>query len=59
MQAGNDLSLKRPPAPGSKYRSPLIVLLKVAIFWAVTPCSGVVGNQRFRRTGCLHHHPVI
>jgi len=32
--------------------------IKVEVFWLVTPCSVVVGYQRFRGPCCLHLHPL-
>jgi len=33
------------------------VKIQVEVFWVVTPCSVVVGNQRFGCPCCLHLHP--
>jgi len=30
------------------------VIVQVEIFWLLTPCSVVLGYQRFRRPCCLH-----
>jgi hypothetical protein len=29
---------------------------QIEVFWVVTPCSVVVGYQRFRGPCCLHHY---
>jgi hypothetical protein len=33
-----------------------VVLFQVKVFWVVTPCSTVVGYQRFIGLSCLHLH---
>jgi hypothetical protein len=35
------------------------VKTQVKVFWAMTPCSDVVGCQRFRGPCCLHHHGEV
>jgi hypothetical protein len=32
-----------------------LVVMKMAVFWVVAPCSLVEVYQRFRGTCCLHH----
>jgi len=32
------------------------VKIQVEVFWVVTPCSVVVGYQRFGGLSCLHLH---
>jgi len=32
----------------------MTVIFQIEVFWVVTPCSDVVGYQRFRDPYCLH-----
>jgi len=35
------------------------VKIQVEVFWVVTPCSVVVGYQRFGEPCCLHLHCMV
>jgi hypothetical protein len=32
----------------------IVMKIQVEVFWVVTPCSAVVGYQRFRSPCCIH-----
>jgi len=36
----------------------MTVKIQVEVFWVVTPCSVVVGHQRFAGPCCVRLHPV-
>jgi len=36
------------------FETSMEVMFQVEVFWVVTPCSEVVGYQRFRGPCCIH-----
>jgi len=42
--------------PDASFETFTAVIFQVEVFWAVAPCSVVVGYQRFRGPCCLHLH---